>query len=201
MQVIASLLVLVTLTFGCAQPQAVFYPDLDNPRYTRVNFRTNGTKIFSSNILERPNAIPVGSPVVVTMFSDLQVNMTVHGALYTMHPLFVGRFDTNEQSIARFLDKYFVDSEEELKLDSTEPESLREQIKAGAYSLGMTKEQLYTSLGPPTNIDGSLQTANLSRQQIMRSDRWSYSDEWWIVAPTAKDFVFFDGKLQNIIPP
>ncbi len=191
----------VVIACGCAQPIPVYYPKLDKQRYARVSFRGDGSKLYSASYLLHPIAVTAGSPVTVTMFSDLQVNMTVHGALYTIHPVEVGRFESGESGIQNFLEKYFVDTKEEVGLESPENVALMPQLLSGDYSVGMTKEQIYTCLGPPAVIDGTLPAANLSLRQILKSDRWKYAEQLIVLVPTWKEFIFFEGKLQTTNPP
>ena len=201
MRVLTSLLGMVIVAVGCAHPVSVYYPELDKQRYARANFRGNGTKLYSSNYLLHTNLVTAGSPVIVTMFSDLRVNISVHGVLYTIEPVQVPKFDTGESSVKNFLEKYFVDTKEEVNLDSPENEALKTQILGGNYSVNMTKEQIFTCLGPPAVIDETLPAANLSRKQIMASDRWKYAERLIVMVPTWKEFIFFENKLQTTNPP
>lgn len=201
MRVFASLLAVSAIAAGCVHPIAVYYPNLDTQRVTRVCFRGNDTKLYSANYLLHPVVIPAGTPATVTMFSDLRVNMTVHGAVYSIEPVEVGRFETAESNVRNFLEKYFVDTKEQVGLDAEENQALKPQILSGDYSIGMTKEQIYICLGPPAVIDGTLPAANLSLRQIMASDRWKYAEQLILMVPTWREFVFYENKLQTTNPP
>ncbi len=183
---------------GCAHPVPVHYPDLSKPRHTRVNLRSNGNELYSSNYLGHASDLPIGSPAVVTMFSAQEVRLTVHGAAYVMKP-HKTPFDTSQLSIGSFLDKYFVDNPSQIDVASLGPADLKTQVESGQHVIGMTKEQIYACLGPPATIDSDLPTANLSREQIMASDKWVYLHTLVVFVPTSMQFVFHDNKLQTVI--
>ena len=184
--------------WGCAQPVSVYHENLDKQRYTRVNLRSNDNAVYSANYLAYPNSLQAGSPAVVTMYSDLEVRLNVHGAAYVMRPVNVPKFNTDATSIETFLDRYFVDDKAEIGLDAMAPE-MRSQVLNGNYAIGMTKEEIYTCLGPPVAIDGDLPAANLPRSQIMASNRWKYIESVIVFVPKTIEIIFHENKAQDVL--
>ena len=54
------------------------------------------------------------------------------------------------------------------------PEDVRDNIRKAVTKVGMTKEQVYIAMGPPTNR-GQKRTNSMTYGQIMASDLWVYA--------------------------
>lgn len=184
------------LAVGCVEQQTAFYANLQAPRFTRVGLRPDGQFLRSSNVLALPNEFPPGSPVKVTLYSNIKVHMTIHGARYEMIPAADGTFSTDETSIHYFLDKYFVNQKSDLLLGN---EDTQKTIRKGGYAVGMTKQQVFMSLGPPVFVDQDIPALNLSRDAIFAKDRWTYHESLVMMFPTAVEFIFHDNLLQEAI--
>ncbi|MCZ6792747.1 MAG: hypothetical protein O7J95_03945 [Planctomycetota bacterium] len=187
---------------ACQTPSLpVYSPGLTQPRFTRVNLRTpDGIFLRSSNILSHPDLVPAGSPVEISDsgFTDRYVNFTIHKVRYTMYPT-GGTFDTSEQGVKRFVEKYFVDTREEIDLEKLGPPELVSSVRRGQVLRGMTKDQVYVALGPPQWIDDGLSSLELGRERILRSDRWVYTDSVLArLIPRKVAYLFQEGKLQEI---
>jgi hypothetical protein len=191
-------LVLVAALLGCQTPPlAVWTKDLDRPRFTRVHFRPDGVTLRSSNVLDLPMTLPAASPAVITEFTDRQVNLKIREVVYTLHAA-DGRFDTSDRGIARFIDKYLVESPEEIGIEMLGPAELLPSLRVGTVVRGMTKEQVYVTLGPPQSIGEDRRPAlNLSREEILQSDHWTYTYQKVVdLIPQRVVYVFAGGKMQ-----
>ena len=107
-----------------------------------------------------------------------------------------GTFSTDETSIHYFLDKYFVNQKSDLLLGN---EDTQKTIRKGGYAVGMTKQQVFMSLGPPVFVDQDIPALNLSRDAIFAKDRWTYHESLVMMFPTAVEFIFHDNLLQEAI--
>ena len=195
--------VLAVLVVSCQAPSlAVYSPGLTKPRFTRVNLRTgDGIFLRSSNILTERDLVPAGSPVRISHngFTRDHVNFSIHKVEYTMRPV-SGTFDTSEQGVEDFLEKYFVDTQQEIDLEKLGSPELVEDVRRGRVLRGMTKEQVYVAFGPPQWIDeNNLATLQLQKDRIFQSDRWVYTESLMASFFARKSvYVFREGKLQEM---
>lgn len=191
-------LLLLALVAGCtAPPTPVYQPGLDRARISRVCFRPEGKTLHPTNALSVRNVISAGSPARVTFYSDRELRIELNGLEYVMLPMTGEKFPVAGKAIQTFLAKYFVDEDAGLDIEALGPEDLTEQVKAGTHVIGMTKEQVFTALGPPYRIHGHLPAAGLSREQILLSDHWVYLREWFLAWPSLRHLYFGDGRLQK----
>jgi hypothetical protein len=197
MRWIACLALFGLLGAGCQAQLVASYPNLEKDRTTRVNLRPDGLKLTSANYIALPNVIPAGSPARVTKYSNLSVEMLVNGVPYVMYPFGVN-FSNEESRIDAFLKKYFVDTPNDLKLDAIAPGDMKATVLAGQHRSSMTKEQVYTSLGPPAYIDDTIPAVNIDYEKIMSSDNWWYPTIWALF-PWYNKFIFGGGKLQQVL--
>jgi hypothetical protein len=51
---------------------------------------------------------------------------------------------------------------------------VRDHIRKAVAKVGMTREQVYIAMGPPTNV-GKERTNNMTYDKIMASDLWVYA--------------------------
>ena len=54
------------------------------------------------------------------------------------------------------------------------PEDVRQNIRNAVARVGMTKEQVYIAMGPPTNL-GQTRTSNMTYDNIMAGNLWVYA--------------------------
>src|SRR5262249_21828243 len=160
-------------------PMPVPHSGLDKERFTRVNFRPREQILFSTNYLDDPSLIPLGTPARVTFYSSSEIHVLLEGVEYTLYPSKDSSFDTpafptDEARIETFLKKYFVDRKEDIQLDSLGPPDFNDEVLSGIQRIGMTKEQTYACLGPPIQIDRGLPTLSMPYERILVSDRWIY---------------------------
>lgn len=197
MRICIACVALLALGSSCQRSlKVVSYSDLQKERYTKVNFRSQAnSNLYSSSPLSYPRSLQFGNKAIVTMFSDGEVRINIANASYTMYPVKYPQFNTDEKSVQEFLDKYFVDSMDDVSLLGLD-DDLKNKIETGQYAIGMTKAQIYMSLGPPAFIDQETPTVCLPFESIIGSDRWTYHKQWY----TKIHFVFFDGKLKQIMP-
>lgn len=188
---------------GCAAPVPVAHEGLDEPRYTRVVFKPDGEKLYSSNFLSQEEGYPLGSEVKVTMYSKQRVELTVNGIPHILEPV-EGEFSVRDPEI--LLTKYFVkersvlgleadltpmgppaedfaeDSEgqpiverENFDLEEMAP-AKRSSVERGVATLGMTKEQVFMALGPPVYVNFETSTTGMSIEGVFKTNRWVYFD-------------------------
>ena len=190
---------------GCAQPIPVKHDALDKDYITRVRLQNDGEKIYSSNYAGGISGYPPGSKAQITMFSTIQVNVSINNIPHKMFP--VGG-DFNAGAIDEFVKKYFVESPSELGLnekleplatagsgdepaaeddDEMDPMDFRfglmdrgdrTSIAAGSASIGMTKAQVYMALGPPPEINFGQSTLGMPMETILEANRWVYFSNW-----------------------
>ncbi len=201
MRILHGLVVLGVFAPGCkVPPTPVFHPGLDAERLTRVNLRPEGKVIHSANFLSVQSNLAAGTRARITMYTEEEVHLTLNDGEFVMVPVGKEKFPTDGAGIDAFLDKYFVDQKEGLTLDGMGPDDLKDEVMRGAHVIGMTKEQVYTCLGPPLKIDAGAPALPLDRKAIMASDHWIYPSQWAGILPAERHFYFGDGKLQKVEP-
>ena len=190
---------LLLLLAACAGPPTpIAFEQQGKPLVLRCTLRPKQTYLFASNYLAFPATVKAGSEAKVTMFSTQEADMTITDIPYKMLPITT----LFEPKADLFLKKFFVNSKDELGLDKLEP-AKKTNIENGVAEIGMTKEQVYTAMGPPYWIDTDIDATNLSYDTILQKDTWKYRvsnilwNPWW---PVQKVFRFQDGKLVQTIP-
>jgi hypothetical protein len=201
MRVLHAFVVLEVFALGCTVPPTpVFHPGLDAERLTRVNLRPEDKVIHSANFLSVQNNLAAGTRARITMYTAEEVHLTLNDGEFVMKPVGKEKFPTDGAGIDAFLDKYFIDRKEGLTLDGMGPADLKDEVMRGTQVIGMTKEQVYTCLGPPLEIDAGAPALPLDRKAILASDHWSYPFQWAVIMPTKMHLYFGDGKLQRVEP-
>jgi len=194
-------LVLVALVAGCAAPATPIYQSgLDRERFTRVNFRPEARVLGSSQFLVLPSTIPAGSRAQLTMYSAAEVHVKIKGLQYVMRPVGAPAFPTTNVGISAFLKKYFVNEKEELNVAAMGPPELTEMVLRGKHVVRMTKEQVYTALGPPMRVGKGTSSLDLTHEQILDSNQWVYPYQMIGLAPTLVKLTFVDGVLAKQEP-
>ena len=195
-----ALALIAVFAAGCSiPPVAVFRPGLDQARFTGVNFRPDGKTLFSSNLLSVQNNLAAGSPARITMYTKDAIHLLINESEFTMLPAGGTHFPTDDTGVDRFINKYFVDRCEDLKIEKIEPE-LKYKVIGGLPMIGMTKEQVYLCIGPPFKIDKGTLTVALPREAILASDRWIYAYDKIVVVPRLVEFHFAQGRLEKQVP-
>jgi len=169
-------------------------------RYVRANLRGDNVFLRSAGDLHLPIAVKAGSPAVIEHYASGRVDLRVHHLRYTMYPA-DGSFDVSPTGVEQFIAKYLVDDRHEIDrmLDLSRTGGVR--IVGGDVAIGMTREQVYTSLGPPRWIESGISTLHLSRTRILESDRWIYSRKVFAeLIPQQQVYVFNNGVLVQAIP-
>lgn len=181
---------------ACAKPTPINFEGQNKSRFLRCTLRANGPSMFSTNYLGLPAAARVGTPAEIKMYSTGQVDMDLNKIMYQMYPV-SQPFDTNAQN---FVEKFFVDDVRALGLEKLEPPR-KTNILNGQAEIGMTKEQVYMTLGPPAWVDFDYDASNLSYSAIMEKNRWVYreSDIMWLFT-SQKAFIFDNQKLVQTVP-
>jgi hypothetical protein len=188
------------LAAGCAGPMQIHKIGIDKERFTRVNLRPEEDSLWSSGFLINESVIPAGAPARVTFYSDEQVRLLIGGNEYIMWPLppGSGKFPKDGVGIDSFLDKLFVDRKEILTAGPQPSSAMKDAVANGRWQRQMTKEEVYTCLGPPMEINGGVVTISLPRSAVLQSDFWTYPHQSRVFEVTRTNFLFANGKLQDV---
>jgi hypothetical protein len=132
--------------------------------YARCNLKViEGDEITWINWQAAPTFLPVGTKFQVTRSKDKAslVNMETKAT----YKLDIGA--DGDAYLEKFVTRPPVDVERF-------PEVVRDNIRKAVAKVGMTKEQVYIAMGPPTNL-GQKRTNTMTYDQIMASDLWVYA--------------------------
>lgn len=132
--------------------------------YARCNLKVlKGNQITWVNWQSTPTFIPAGTKLKVTKHGATAslVNPET-GSSYTL--------DIGADGDA-FLEKFVTKTPVDI---SQFPADVQSNIKNTVARIGMTKEEAYTAMGPPTNI-GNERTNMKTYNEIMGSDLWVYA--------------------------
>jgi hypothetical protein len=194
-------LVWVAIVAGCAAPATPIYQSgLYRERFTRVNFRPEAMELGSSQLLVLPSTIPAGSRSQLTMYSATEVHVKIKGIQYVMRPVGTPSFPVADAGVSAFLNKYFVNEKEDLNLATMGPPELTEMVLHGKHLIRMTKEQVYTAVGPPMRVGNGTPSLDLTYDQILASNQWVYPYQMIGLAPTLVKLTFRDGRLVRQEP-
>lgn len=140
------------------------YCEEDNIYYARCNLKViKGNYISWVNWQSTPTFIPVGTKLRVTKSGSTASLVNVEtGASYTL--------DIGADGDA-FLEKFVTKRPVDIGKYSKDVQS---HIRSAVAKIGMTKEQVYIAMGPPTNI-GDARTDTMTYEQIMAADLWVYA--------------------------
>lgn len=188
-------LALVILVSGCAEnPVWVQHPGLGKPMYLRVAMRPEGQNLLPSSYLTLSPTLKPGTAAKVDNFSAVRIDLVVDKIPYKMYPT-DARFDVGK--IAVFLDRYFVKDTKELGFDKLE-KTLQANILNGVAIPSMTKEQVLMALGYPALIDSKIDSTNIPRDRVLKSDIWYYRNHIVVFAPIWHVYHFQEGALKSI---
>ena len=132
--------------------------------YARCNLRLmNGKEITWVNWQAAPTFVPAGTKLSVTKAGDKASLVNVETkAVYTLD---IG--GEGDDLLAKFVTKTPVDLKKF-------PENIQANIRSAVARVGMTKEQVYIAMGPPTNLGGE-RTRNMTYENIMAGELWVYA--------------------------
>ncbi len=132
--------------------------------YTRCNLKViDGNKITWINWQAAPTFVPVGTRIQVNRTGEKASLVNVDTkASYTLE---IGA--DGDAYLEKFVSKGPISVE-------LFPDDVQENIRKAIAKVGMTKEQVYIAMGPPTNV-GKTRTNTLTYESIMGSDLWVYA--------------------------
>lgn len=182
---------------SCASPPVpIAFADQGKTKVLRCSVRAQENRLYVSSYIAPQFAVtsPVGSPAEVTMFSTQRMDITLNKIPYIMYPMTVPFTPTPDQFLARYL----VADKEKLGLDKMEA-TKRQNILNGVAQVGMTKDEVYMSLGPPVWVDFDYDATNLTYEAIMDKNRWVYATTNVMGFLWKQVYLFSDGKLTGTI--
>lgn len=132
--------------------------------YARCNLKVlKGNTMTWVNWQAAPSFVPVGTKFQVTRAKDQATLVAV---------------DTNEKYTLDigadgevYLEKFVTRTPVDVTRFS---EDARHNIRNAVAKVGMTKEEVYVAMGPPTNV-GQARTHDMTYDKIMTSDQWVYA--------------------------
>ncbi len=132
--------------------------------YARCNLKVlKGNEITWMNWQAAPTFIPVGTKFEVTKAGSQATLVNIETkATYTL--------DIGAEGDA-FLEKFVTTHPVSIEQF---PEDVQANIRNAVAKIGMTKEQVYIAMGPPTNV-GDSRTKTMTYENIMASDLWVYA--------------------------
>jgi hypothetical protein len=132
--------------------------------YARCNLKVaKGNSVSWINWQASPTFIPAGTKLTVEgSGSSFTLTRQDTGQGYTLDTGADG-----EAYLHKFVTKKRVDI-------SKYPANIQSSIRASTAKVGMTKEQVYISMGPPSNFAHD-RTNQMTYEQIMEGDLWTYA--------------------------
>ena len=132
--------------------------------YARCNLKVDkGNEITWINWQAAPTFVPVGTKLQVTKKKDTA--SLVDPDTKTTYTLDIGA--EGDTYLEKFVTKRPVDI-------AQFSEEVQANIRQAVAKVGMTKEQVYIAMGPPTNV-GKDRTNKMTYEQIMSSNLWVYA--------------------------
>lgn len=156
----------------------------DDAYYARCNLKVlKGNQITWVNWQASPSFIPAGTKLRVTPSgSQATIENAQTGETYTLD---IGA--EGNAFLEKFVSKRHVDI-------GKFPAAAQSSIRAATAKVGMTKEQVYMSMGPPAKVAAS-KTHAMTYEDIMNADLWIYARRRF-----GKDIgVEFDHATQKVI--
>ncbi|MEW6707111.1 MAG: hypothetical protein AB1430_19865 [Pseudomonadota bacterium] len=106
--------------------------------------RTDGDWISDANYAdERPTLVPAGTPIKATGYGRYRVHVLIAGAKQA-----IGNDYSRKLDMASFARRYIVAEDPQVQ-QAAYPAEVREAIRKGRLTLGMTREQAIMALGYP----------------------------------------------------
>jgi hypothetical protein len=136
----------------------------DDVFYARCNLKVmEGNEITWINWQAAPTFIPVGTKLRVTRTGSKASLVNVETK--TTYTLDIG--GDGQAFLEKFVTKTSVDI-------GGFPADVQADIRNAVAKVGMTKEQAYIAMGPPTNV-GKSRTNTMTYDNIMAGDLWVYA--------------------------
>ncbi len=156
--------------------------------------------IYRSSYLVHPDVLPAGSPAEILMYSSRWIDLEIDGISCRMH-FQDTPFAVSDSGIRRFIDKHFVRDRAAIRLEEVS-DANRKLVDRGQAAIGMTKKEVLLAIGYPSHIDITTPTADLPREKILESNRWTYRYQRIAFVPIFWKYQFgTDGKLLVRDPP
>ncbi|UJS17630.1 MAG: hypothetical protein L3J17_00865 [Candidatus Jettenia sp.] len=132
--------------------------------YARCNLKViKGNRITWVNWQSTPVFIPVGTKLKVVKSGDTASVINVEtGSSYTLD---IG--GDGDALLEKFVTKKPIDINQF-------PADVQSNIRNTVARIGMTKEEVYIAMGPPTNVS-SARTKTMTYEDIMDADLWVYA--------------------------
>lgn len=131
--------------------------------YARCNLKTKGNYITWVNWQSTPTFVPVDTKLKVTRAGSTASLVNVDtGSSYTLDIGADGEV---------FLEKFVTKKPVDINRFSADVQS---NIKNTVARIGMTKEEVYIAMGPPTNV-WNVRSNTKTYEDIMGSDLWVYA--------------------------
>lgn len=147
---------LAVVTFLFAAMSAA--QDTDKPSgFTCCNLHYNGDWISDVNYGSQP-MLPAGLPIKVVDYGRYRVHVEIDGK-----PMRIGQDYGRTEPLPQFARKFVVGTDPKGKIAAW-PASVREAIRFGKVTVGMTKEQVLVSLGYPA----------LHQTPTIEAPQWKY---------------------------
>lgn len=136
----------------------------DDTYYARCNLKVlKGNQITWVNWQATPTFIPAGTELKVTKEGSTATLIDAKkGISYTLD---IGADGDS------FLEKFVTKIQGDI---NKFPVDIQDYIRSAVIKAGMTKEQAYIAMGPPTNVLNS-RTNTMTYDDIMKSDIWVYA--------------------------
>ena len=170
-----TLFILLSLTvFGC---ETVHESGIDTFEgqsvFNRVSLRTYEANIIhNANLFSGGVFIPAGTECTIKQITYELVKFTANGNEYMLTEWRIGYGPVNTRTSFY---KFFVEDVEAVGLDRINPD-FRESILSGIAEPGMSKHEVFLSLGYPSYLGKNDPTTDKSRASILSRDDWYYID-------------------------
>ena len=139
--------------------------------FNRVGFRTDGeNNIYHANLFSGGIFIPAGTECTIKQITYKVIKFTANEDEYVLTEWRIGYGPVYTR--ASFY-KFFVEDMEAIGLDRINLD-FRESIVSGIAEVGMTKHEVFLSLGYPAYVDKNDPTTDKSRASILSRDDWYY---------------------------
>lgn len=160
--------------------------------YNRVSLRTySGNIIWYTNKYYGGVLIPAGSDCIIRDIEKKKITFSYGGTEYV---LIYWLSDIDNASIKMCFDKYFVKDRALIRLEDIRSE-FRESVRSGIADIGMTKEEVLSSIGYPAELGDGMRTNIYSREFILSQN------DWYFLTGQDKKFLmkFKADKLHQIL--
>ena len=139
--------------------------------FNKVGFRTDGeNKIYHANRFSGGIFVPAGTECTIKRITYKIIKFTANEDEYVLTEWRIGYGPVYTRTSFY---KFFVEDMEAIGLDKINLD-FRESFVSGIAALGMTKHEVFLSLGYPAYVGNNDPTTNKSRAFILSRDDWYY---------------------------